>query len=182
MPPKLRSPQQGGRRPPRRVRHQSVRISIPAPAKKPCHRDMALCAHRSTPPSTRDCHAPIPPLSEVPKAGTPHTRAHSHARHRASTWHAGRLRGEEWRCGESRRRGGGPWSEEMDRFNLLRNGPEMRAVKGAQPDKKWYVSKLCPSAARGEHLALLKLKAQPKSASLPRSRAVCCSHFAPLIL
>lgn len=71
---------------------------------------------------------------------------------------------------------------EMDRFRPLRNGPERRTLKGAQPNKKWRVSKSCPSLHYEEHLALLKLKAQPKSDSLFRGQVVCFSHLAPFRL
>lgn len=179
MPPKLKNPQQGDRRPPRRVRHQSVRISIPAPAKRRITRTRPCVPIAPYHPNTRDHHAPIPPLSDGSRSGDTSQQGSSPCP--ASTWHTGRLQGEERCCVASRRRGGGPWSEEMDRFNLLRNGPEMRAVKGAQPDKKWYVSKLRPSAPRREHLAVLKLKAQPRSAPLPRIQTVCFSHFALFI-
>jgi len=67
-------------------------------------------------------------------------------------------------------------------FQPLRNGPERRTLQGAQPDKKWSVSKSCPFPCCEEHLVLSELKAQPKSDSLFRGQVVCFSHLAPFRL
>lgn len=109
---------------------------LPYPGTPPQHREPSLAP---TPPShLPHCHI----LSEAGSCLAPGQFPSPHPGAELLPGIAGRLRGGKWHFGESGRkekRQEDLVEREMDCFKLLRNGPEIRTDKRAQPDKKWCV-------------------------------------------
>lgn len=146
------------------VRHQRGSISVPAPAERPTSAQavghggpgppplpvLPVCHAGQSPPAPGTIpgpRVPIPPpslLHFVQSRGLPCSRAVPVPTPwcRASAWHRRGAAGRKmafWREQREEKKQEDLVAREMDCFNLLRNGPEIRTDKRAQPDKKWCV-------------------------------------------